>query len=256
MSVEPIPPPPPETSTEPTETTTQEPQADCPAPRPGTLTLATEPWTVVSVDGVVVGTTPLFRHELSAGKHALRLTNEGRGVDVVEEVVVEEGHAHKLKLVLALSAGEAVLKDGKDGAEVDCVSDDDAAFVTVDTRPWAKVWVDGRLAGVTPVWKHRVSAGAHAVRLMTGAGVVRAARFSTSPGETVKLVMSLGDGSGAVADPVAAAPVSAAPVGAAPGDLDPVTAAPGDADPVSAAPVDVDPVTAAPGDDGDDLDLR
>jgi hypothetical protein len=38
--------------------------AQCPAPVPGTLTLDTVPWTSVSVDGVRVGTTPLFRAEL------------------------------------------------------------------------------------------------------------------------------------------------------------------------------------------------
>lgn len=174
---------------------------NCPAPRPGTLTLATEPWTAVSVDGVVVGTTPLFRFELAAGPHTLTLVNASRGVNVSEDVVIEEGHAHKLKLVLALSAGEAVLNDDHDGADIACIDDDEAAFVTVDTRPWAKVWVDGRLAGVTPLFKFKVSAGAHAVRLMTGAGQVRAVRFTAGAGETVKVVVNLDDaGAGAAAE--------------------------------------------------------
>jgi hypothetical protein len=165
--------------------------ADCPAPRPGTLTLNTVPWTVVVIDGVVVGTTPLFRHELPAGKHMLTLVNEGRGVDVDEEVVIDEGHAHKLKLVLATTGGEAVLDDRGAGADVTCIDDDVAAYVTVDTRPWSKVWIDGRLAGVTPVFQHKVAAGAHAVRVMSGAGALRTATFVATAGEVVKVVLQL-----------------------------------------------------------------
>ncbi|MDP2342317.1 MAG: hypothetical protein Q8O67_15285 [Deltaproteobacteria bacterium] len=175
-------------------------EADCPAPRPGTLTLNTLPWTMVAVDGVVVGSTPLFRFELSAGPHLLTLTNTGRGVAVDEPVVIEEGHAHKLKLLLAASDGEAVLNDSNDGADVSCVDEQDAAWVTVDTRPWSKVWVDGRLVGVTPVFQHKVSSGSHAVRVMSGSGILRAARFTAAPGEVVKIVLAL-------VVPAAAAPI-------------------------------------------------
>lgn len=181
--------------------------ADCPAPRPGTLTLATEPWTVVAVDGVVVGTTPLYRYELSAGPHQLALSNGARGVAVVEDVVIAEGRAHKLKLLLATASGEAVLDDAVSGdggdAEVECIDDDAAAFVTVDTRPWSKVFIDGKLAGVTPVFAHKVAAGAHAVVLQSGNGVaqvVRAARFTAAAGETVKVVLTMSDPSDDPAD--------------------------------------------------------
>jgi hypothetical protein len=164
---------------------------DCPAPRPGTLTLNTLPWTMVAVDGVFVGSTPLFRFELPSGHHVLTLVNEGRGVAVDEPVVIEEGHAHKLKLLLAAGDGEEVLNNSNDGADVACVDEQDAAWVTVDTRPWSKVWVDGRLVGVTPVFQHKVSSGAHAVRVLSGTGILRAARFTAQPGEVVKVVLAL-----------------------------------------------------------------
>ena len=182
---------PPEQSIEPVAVVDVAPEADCPAPRPGTLTLNTLPWTTVMVDGVFVGSTPLFRYEITAGHHMLTLVNEGRGVAVDEPLFIEEGHAHKLKLLLAAGEGEEVLKDSNDGAEVVCVDETDAAWVTVDTRPWSKVWVDGRLVGVTPIFQHKVSSGAHAVRVLSGTGILRAARFSAAPGEVVKVVLAL-----------------------------------------------------------------
>lgn len=164
---------------------------DCPAPRPGTLTLNTLPWTLVAVDGVIVGSTPLFQYEMSAGPHLLTLVNVDRGVDVDEPVFIEAGHAHKLKLLLVATDGEAVLNDSTDGAAVDCIDDTEAAWVSVDTRPWSKVWVDGRLVGVTPVFQHKVSAGGHAVRVLSRSGLLRSARFTAAAGEVVKVVLAL-----------------------------------------------------------------
>jgi serine/threonine protein kinase len=74
-----------------------------PAPgpaEPGFLTLETEPWTKVSVDGEPLGSTPLFKKRLPAGKHQLVLVNEGANVNEKRVVTISPNETTKLKLTL------------------------------------------------------------------------------------------------------------------------------------------------------------
>ena len=165
---------------------------DCAAPRPGSLTLNTVPWTMVYLDGVLVGSTPLFQLAIPAGDHQLTLVNEARGVDVAEDITIDEGRAHKLKLLLAAEqAPETVLDNANSPAEVECVDDGDAGFVSVQTSPWSKVWLNGKLVGVTPLFQQRVRAGEHALRFMGRDGQVLATRVMVTPGEVVKVALTL-----------------------------------------------------------------
>jgi hypothetical protein len=167
-------------------------EASCPAPMPGTLTVDTSPWTIVSVDGVLVGTTPLFRAELPAGPHTLTFENEARGIAVLEDIVIEEGRHHKLKLLLAPDDKETLLAARQDDAgDVTCISDDEAGFLSLQTTPWSRVWVDGRLVGVTPLFQQKVRAGIHAVRFMGPAGQLLSARIQVGAGEVVKVSLPL-----------------------------------------------------------------
>jgi len=164
----------------------------CPAPLPGTLTVDTSPWTVVSVDGVLIGTTPLFRAELAAGPHTLAFTNEARGVAVVEEVVIEEGRHHKLKLLLAPDDKETLLSARQDdAADLACIDEEEAGFISVQTTPWSRVWIDGRLVGVTPLFQQKVRAGAHALRFKGPAGQVLSTRVQVGAGEVLKVALPL-----------------------------------------------------------------
>jgi serine/threonine-protein kinase len=164
----------------------------CAPPEPGFLTLDTVPWTVVYVDGVYAGSTPLFRHKLAAGAHTLTLANEALSLSRTEAVVVEEGRAHKLKLVLAVD--QPALDDSKsvDVAPEDCsIPSENAASLTVDSQPWSKVYLDGKYVGSTPVFKAELAAGDHVVRLVPADGRVGFARFTATAGETVKLSVAL-----------------------------------------------------------------
>jgi len=55
------------------------------------LTLATTPWTHVSLNGRDLGTTPLIRVELAEGPHTLRLVNRESGIDQTYRVRIEAG---------------------------------------------------------------------------------------------------------------------------------------------------------------------
>jgi hypothetical protein len=46
----------------------------------------------------------------------------------------------------------------------------DSGSFTIDSAPWATVYVDGRKKGVTPLVRLKLSAGPHSVRLVSSAG--------------------------------------------------------------------------------------
>ncbi|MEO1170602.1 MAG: PEGA domain-containing protein [Myxococcota bacterium] len=66
----------------------------------GSLTLQTNPWTHVFIDGERVGMTPIFELELAAGPKTLRLVNKELGVDERTRVRIRPGRTERLKLNL------------------------------------------------------------------------------------------------------------------------------------------------------------
>jgi len=74
-----------------------------PAPPPvqmGKLSLSTQPWTKVSLNGKALGDTPLIDQPLPAGKHLLKLVNEEKNVNTSVEVEVKPGQTTKKVLKL------------------------------------------------------------------------------------------------------------------------------------------------------------
>ena len=66
----------------------------------GKLTLSTDPWTHVSLNGKLLGDTPLIEVSLPSGRHRLQLTNEQAKIDVAIEVEVKPGQLTKKVLRL------------------------------------------------------------------------------------------------------------------------------------------------------------
>ena len=167
---------------------------ECEPPEPGFLTLDTHPWTVVYVDGVYVGSTPLFRHKLAPGEHTLTLLNEGRGVLTHEDVVVDEGRTRRLRLVLQAEATDTAFDSSRDEtiSADDCIVPiDEAAYLSVNTHPWSRVFLDGRRVGSTPLFEVPIARGEHVVRLEREDGASPFARFTAAAGETVRLALDL-----------------------------------------------------------------
>lgn len=64
----------------------------------GFLTLNTEPWTHVFIDGKNTGfTTPLVNLKIRAGKHTLRLVNMDYGIDKVMKIEIKKNRRLKIK---------------------------------------------------------------------------------------------------------------------------------------------------------------
>jgi hypothetical protein len=168
-------------------------EAVCPAPQPAFVSMATTPWTVVLIDGVRVGTTPLFRLPVAPGPHVVDFINEAAGVVGREEVVLQEAELRKLKLIFVTAQERTELDESRAAAAVhhdECVTTDgDRALLSVDVKPWARVFVDGRLVGSTPLFRYPIRPGTHHVRLEGPGGENTALRFDAAAAETVKLAL-------------------------------------------------------------------
>jgi len=66
----------------------------------GMLQVIVHPWAEVTIDGTLVGTTPLDRISLSAGTHTVRLRHPGYEV-VEREVTIQPGQTERLRINLA-----------------------------------------------------------------------------------------------------------------------------------------------------------
>ncbi|MET0401582.1 MAG: PEGA domain-containing protein, partial [Cystobacter sp.] len=66
----------------------------------GRLTLDTTPWTYVYLRGRKLGDTPLIDVPIPAGRHQLKLVNEGKNISTVVEVEVRAGQSTTKKLRL------------------------------------------------------------------------------------------------------------------------------------------------------------
>jgi serine/threonine protein kinase len=97
-SLKPAAPPPPAAVTGPApttstrETTTAQPAQAVVAPETGRLNLDTQPWSVVSVNGRVLGQTPIVGASLPVGTHTLLLVNPEQGLKTTYQVTITAGH--------------------------------------------------------------------------------------------------------------------------------------------------------------------
>ena len=119
------------------------PERAAPEPAAGSLTVASEPWATVRIDGRAVGTTPVGPLPLPAGRHTVTLENPG---------------FPPYETVLSVAPGEA--------ARVAVSLWQTVARVTLDVAPWAVVWVDGQRWETVPPQPRplALAPGAHTLR--------------------------------------------------------------------------------------------
>lgn len=72
---------------------------------PAYLSVNTEPWTRVYLDGTLLGTTPLLELEISPGAHEIRLVNPVRNLEETRKLEARAGQHARISVVLG-SAGE------------------------------------------------------------------------------------------------------------------------------------------------------
>ena len=105
----------------------------------------------VSIDGRDAGVTPAVVRDLARGSHSVRVTRDGYIAEERRIVIAPRREAVSITVPLS----PAVATNGR------FVGD-----LTVQSRPTgAKVFLDGKLIGMTPLSFPAVRAGEHAVRL-------------------------------------------------------------------------------------------
>jgi PEGA domain-containing protein len=151
------------------------------APEPGRLAVATRPSGVtVAIDGVSRGTTPITM-SLSAGAHTMVLR---RATD-------------ERTVPFNVTSGEQVSQYFEFAAVLLPPSVAGTLSVTLD-RGTARVVVDGRPAGISPVALRGLAPGEHIVAITTDNGKLER-RVTVEPGATTSVVFSAPPSAGATA---------------------------------------------------------
>jgi hypothetical protein len=116
----------------------------------------------VSVDGKDYGRTPATVRDLSQGAHRLTITRPGYTPEERRFVISASRPAPSMTIALAPARTTAPPpRAAAPGAAAGF-----AGGLAVDSRPaGAKVFVDGKLVGTTPMLLPSVPAGSHAIRL-------------------------------------------------------------------------------------------
>jgi hypothetical protein len=115
----------------------------------------------VIVDGHDAGRTPLEVRDLPPGGHSVRIQHDGY-VTVDRRVTISDAHPTRSMTVplaaLRIPASGSLSSSGTSGRF--------SGALSVESRPsGAKVYLDGRLMGTTPLSVTAVQAGEHAIRL-------------------------------------------------------------------------------------------
>jgi serine/threonine protein kinase len=168
-----------------------------PVPAEAVLSVTSAPAGVaIRLDGRPVSVTPL-RLTLPPGAH--HLLAEHPGYEPLErEVELEPGG--ELAIELVLKPRPARPSTGRPPVAVQPAQPSQAAaaekaepgFITIDTTPWAKVSIDGEHVGSTPVYRVRLSPGAHSVQFVNeGDGINVTRSITVEAGKTQRLHFSL-----------------------------------------------------------------
>jgi hypothetical protein len=116
----------------------------------------------VSVDGKDYGRTPVEVLDLARGAHRLKIARDGYTTEERRVVITTTRPSQSLSV--ALERPRAAASRGTQAPPPPAGRF--AGALVVDSRPaGAKVYVDGKLAGTTPMSLPSVPAGSHAIRL-------------------------------------------------------------------------------------------
>jgi eukaryotic-like serine/threonine-protein kinase len=132
---------------------------------------------MVTVDGRPHGTTPATIHDLDLGSHTMLVARPGY-----------VPHTERVNLTLERPARD-LLVELTPGVDARTAA---AGSVYVDTRPrGARVWLDGRVIGKTPVILSGIDAGRHALRIELAGHRPVATSVQVVAGEQARVTVTL-----------------------------------------------------------------
>ena len=175
-----------------TNADTETPTASEVRPDPAYLTVHSQPWSVVFLDGALMGNTPLSKKMIDPGTHTMVLKCGpcASQDEITRTFVVDPGETH---ISMVNEFGIDGIEDPLGTGEATDDDDTTAAapvgegYLRITSTPWAEVTVDGAPIGKTPIASYTVPAGSHKANLDCGPCEEPQNElflFSVSPGET------------------------------------------------------------------------
>jgi hypothetical protein len=120
----------------------------------------------VFIDGREEGRTPATIRELSIGEHRLRVVREGYNSENRRLVVTAAQPAQSVSVDLEQSRSTTASAARTSSPQRPAVDEALVGVLDVESRPpGARVFLDGRLVGTTPLVAARVGTGRHDLRL-------------------------------------------------------------------------------------------
>jgi hypothetical protein len=117
----------------------------------------------VSVDGKDYGATPATVRDLAHGAHRVRVVHDGYGTEERRIVITPSRLAQSMTVELSPARAAVPTRTAPTSGTTTARF---AGPLAVDSRPaGAQVFIDGKLAGTTPMTVPSVAAGSHVIRL-------------------------------------------------------------------------------------------
>jgi hypothetical protein len=156
------------------------------------VSLGSKPWADVWIDGRRAGFSPMNDLPLSCGTHEIVFTSRELGVERRISLTLRPGETVRrvvdLDTPAASEAGAAAPPVVGRTPRPEC-------HLSLGSRPWAEVWIDGRRAGVTPLVSLPVRCGKHDVLFFSReTNVERRETIIVPEGQSVKKVVTLVEG--------------------------------------------------------------
>lgn len=155
-----------------------------PSAPPGRVTVRSTPeGASVTIDGKPVGRTPLTSRDLALGAHSVVLSRAGFVSQTHHVSLTRRAPSSTITVTLKAERAARVEAPAKGAA---------AASLAVDSRPrGARVTIDGRAIGVTPLDAPELAPGVHSVRVELAGYQPVTTKVTVKAGEAARLAVTL-----------------------------------------------------------------
>lgn len=87
------------------------------------------------------------------------------------------------------SASQSKSKKSDNSSSRSAVESGEPAFLTINSMPWANIYIDGKLVGSTPISKHKLPAGSYKIQFKNPKSKIdKTIPIELKPGETKRLI--------------------------------------------------------------------
>ena len=87
------------------------------------------------------------------------------------------------------SSSQSKSKKSDNSSSKSAVESGEPAFLTINSMPWANIYIDGKLIGATPISKHKLPSGSHKIQFKNPKSKIdKTIPVELKPGETKRLI--------------------------------------------------------------------